>query len=82
MDQTLINYLGGAVLAALGWFARTIYDKQEAQAKSLNDFKVEVARDYVSNPELANALGDIRDDLKYIRDRLDSPNRRHTDPGN
>lgn len=80
MDQMTINLLGGAVMAGLGWFARTLWDRQEAHGKELSEFRVLVARDYVSTPELNQLLEGIKGDLRYIRNRLDeTPQRRQED---
>lgn len=82
MDQTTINLLGGAVMAGLGWFARTLWDRQEAHSKDLSDFRVLIARDYVSTGELNKIMDELKSDLRYIRDRLDeTPQRRQGDHG-
>lgn len=82
MDQTSINLAGGAVMGALGWFARMLWDRQEAQSKALADVRVMIAGEYVSNMKFNQVMGELRDDLRYIRDRLDeAPQRRHGDPG-
>jgi hypothetical protein len=81
MDQMTINLLAGAGFAALGWFARTLYDKQEAHGKDLADFKVKVATEYVPNTALSRVMDEVRSDLRYIRERLDEvpPKRRQED---
>lgn len=80
MDQSTINLIGGAVMACLGWFARTLWDKQEAHGKELADFRVLIARDYVSDAAFAQVMSELRGDIRYIRDRLDEhPQRRHGD---
>jgi hypothetical protein len=80
VDQMTINLLGGAVMAGLGWFARTLWDRQEAHGKELSDFRVLIARDYVSTVELNQIMTEVKGDLRYIRDRLDeTPMRRQSD---
>jgi len=80
MDQTTINLIGGAIMAGLGWFARTMWDKQEAHSKELADFRVLVAGEYVSNHRLNHVLVELKEDLRYIRARLDeTPQRRQSD---
>jgi hypothetical protein len=99
MDQTLINIaltialgIGGVVMGAIGWFARTLWDRIQEHSKEIADIRVKLAAEYVSNSELANAVSDIKDsvrnmtmemkaDIGYIRNRLDGlPQRRQSDP--
>ncbi len=83
MDQATINLLGGAVMAALGWFARTLWDRQEAHGRELSDFRVKVASEYVPNTKLDQSLTEIKGDIRYIRDQIDRvppPHRRAGDP--
>jgi len=82
MDQMTINLLGGAVMAGLGWFARTLWDRQEAHSKDLADIRVLLARDYVSGAMFHQVMSELKGDLRYIRDRLDeTPQRRREDQG-
>lgn len=50
--QVFFNVVGGGALAALGWFARTLYAAIEGLKADLSEHKVVVARDYVSNRDL------------------------------
>lgn len=80
MDQGTLNIIVGAILAALGWFARMLWDRQEALARDLAATNIMMARDYVSNTKLAQAFGEVRDELRYIRERIDhTPQRRQGD---
>lgn len=80
MDQMTINFLAGGAFAALGWFARTLYDQQQAHSKELADFKVKVATEYVPNTAMERVMDEVRRDLRYIRDRVDEiPQRRQED---
>lgn len=98
MDQTLINialalfiFIGGLIMGALGWFARTIWDKLQEQDRRINDLEVKLVGGYVSHNDLAGAINDIkaavvqvsaefRNDITYIRARVDNlPQRREGD---
>lgn len=69
-------------MGALGWFARMLWDRQEAHSKELANVRVMIAGDYVSKTQLAQVMTELRDDVRYIRDRLDeTPQRRHGDQG-
>lgn len=99
MDQTAINILigitmaaGGIVTAAIGWFARTLWDRLRELENRVNANEVLVARDYVSSAELAGVIVDmkaamvavvqpIQSNIEYIRHRVDGiPQRRQSDP--
>lgn len=72
MDQTTINIIIGSAMAALGWFARTLWDAQKELRADLNKLQVTVGTDYVSFNALRDVLRDLKEDLQYIRDRVDA----------
>lgn len=99
MDQTLINVivgitmaLGSVAMGALGWFARTLWDRVQEHSKEIADLRIKLAGEYVSSLELANTLNefktavsgmfnDMKADVTYIRHRVDGlPLRRQGDP--
>lgn len=99
MDQTVINiilavflFLGGVAMTAIGWFANTIWTRLHEQERRMNSLEIKLAGEYVSNPELTEAINDIKqivnqaiihmnDNLVYIRNRIDGmPQRRESDP--
>lgn len=92
MDQTILNWIAAAIMGCAGWFARMLWDRQEAHSKALNDAQAENARaiadvrillasGYVTNTKLSEVMGELKEDLRYIRDRLDeTPQRRSGDP--
>lgn len=81
MDQMIINIIGAGIMAGLGWWARTLWDRIEALSEKLATFQVKVAGEYVSNERMNATLGEMKADLRYIRQRLDeNPNRRASDP--
>lgn len=99
MDQTVINILGGiamvvggVIMSALGWFARTLWDRLRELENRVTANEILVARDYVSSTELASVIVDmkaamvavvqpIQSNIEYIRHRVDGiPQRRQSDP--
>lgn len=80
MDQTTLNFIAGGVMACLGWFARMLWERQEAHSKEIADVKILIAGSYVSNSKLGEVLSELKGDLRYIRDRMDeTPQRRQGD---
>lgn len=99
MDQTVINIMlaitlavGGVITTAIGWFARTLWDRLRELENRVTTNEVLVARDYVSSAELASVIVDmkaamvavvqpIQSNIEYIRHRVDGiPQRRQSDP--
>lgn len=80
MDQTTLNIAAGAVMGTLGWFARMLWDRQQAHDKELADIRILIAGSYVTNTKLGAVISELKEDLRYIRDKLDEvPARRHGD---
>lgn len=81
MDQTTLNFIAGGGLAALGWFARMLWERQEAHGREIADVRILIAGSYVTHTKLGEVMDGLKEDLRYIRDRLDeTPQRRHSDP--
>ena len=74
--QSLINLAGGAALAALGWFARQVWDAVAELRRNVKDIEVAMPTNYVRKDEFADAIRDIRHDLdvgfRRIYDKLDA----------
>ncbi len=73
--QTLINVGGSVGLTVLGWYlsaqraaTKDAEQKREALKQELTDFRIEVARDYVTTHDLA----DIKTTLVRIETKLDA----------
>lgn len=71
MEQSLINYIFGAVLAGLGWFGRTLWDATQRLKDDLKDVEIDVATNYVRKVELDKRLDKIENILSRIWDSLD-----------
>jgi hypothetical protein len=71
MEQSVINYILGAGLACIGWFARTLWDATQKLKEDLKDVEVDMAANYVRKIELDNRLDKIENMLSRIWDSLD-----------
>ncbi len=65
--QFLINIGGTAALATAGWFIRTALAEGKEQREKLTDFRVEVAKEYVTHADLRR----IEDALVRIEAKID-----------
>lgn len=80
MEQTVINIIAGVICAVGGWFANALYVQVRELAKEVSELKVEVAGKYVTRDTLAAVMGELKEDVRYIRERLDeTPQRRRSD---
>lgn len=73
--QTLFNVGSMALLTIIGWFLNAqrakqnaVDDKVAAQEKELTNFRIEVAKDYVTTHDLA----DIKNSLVRIETKIDA----------
>ena len=77
--QTIINLAGGAILAALGWFARQVWDAVAELRKQIHTIEVELPSHYVRRDEFTEFAREIRDISKQIFDRISSLEQRKAD---
>ena len=69
--QSIFNLVGGAILCAVGWWCREIWDSVKTLKNSLQDVEVDLAKNYVSKAEINSRLDRIDNILEKIFDRLD-----------
>lgn len=70
--QTLINLGIGTAVAAIGWFARTLWEADQKLRDDLKQIEVMLPGSYVHKDDFRRELGEIKDLLNKIFDRLDS----------
>jgi len=70
--QNTINFIGGAVISVLGWFARELW----TEVKNLKDEIVEMEREVLSNhvrrDDYRQDMKEVKEMLSKIFDRLDN----------
>jgi hypothetical protein len=65
--QEIINTGIGAALAAIGWFARTIYDSLNELKQDIDSHKLHVSENYVKKSEVET----LRNEMDKRFDRLE-----------
>ncbi len=70
--QSLINIVLGLVLAAGGWFARTLWDAVQELKADLSNLRVEIAKDYLPRNDFNRLADELKDMLGKIFDKLDN----------
>jgi len=69
--QSLINLAAGAALAAMGWFARVIWEAVAELRKDLHSFEAELPDKYVRRDEYSATMVRIENMIEKIFDRLE-----------
>jgi len=70
--QSIINIVLGGILAAGGWFARTLWDAVQELKSDLSNLRVEIARDYLPRNDFNRLADELKEMLGKIFDKLDN----------
>lgn len=70
--QHVLNFAIGAVLAALGWFARQLWDAVAALRDDIRTLERNLPVHYVRKDDFVEAVRRIEDMLGKIFDKLDA----------
>ena len=68
MEQTLLNWLFGSVMAILGWLGKTLWDAVQELKNDMKDIEVNLPKDYVSKEDYKSDIKDIKEMLKELYD--------------
>lgn len=71
-SQMMINLAAGGVLAALGWFARVLWEAITKLQEDLHQLEVDLPSHYVRRDEFSDNMKEIKEMLGKIFDRLDN----------
>lgn len=69
--QTVWNAILGGLTGFLGWFAKELYTTMTGLKEDLNQFRVEVARDYIPKSEVKALRDELMSALRRIEDKLE-----------
>ena len=69
--QSLINTALGAILAAVGWFARQLWDAVDGLKKNVHQIEVDLPKTYVMKDDLDKRMAHIEDMFQRIYNKLD-----------
>ena len=70
--QNLINLVGGAALAVIGWFARQLWDAVQKLKSDMSSLELSISNNYVKKDDFKDGVKELKDMLGKIFDRLDS----------
>ena len=69
--QVIINIAAGALLAAIGWWCREIWDSLKSLKSDLQRIEIDLPKNYVSKSEINTRFDKIDSILERIFDKLD-----------
>jgi len=69
--QSIVNLAGGAILVAVGWWCKEIWDSVKALAKDVKAIEVDLPTNYVRKVDIDARLDKIDNVLERIFDKLD-----------
>lgn len=70
--QHIINLVGGAALAVIGWFARQLWDAVQKLKADMSRLELSISDNYVKKDDWKDGIREIRDMLGKIFDKLDN----------
>lgn len=69
--QSIFNLIGGATIAAGGWFAREIWGAVKELRRDLHELEVDLPKSYVSKFDMDKRMDHIETMFQRIYDKLD-----------
>jgi aspartate aminotransferase-like enzyme len=70
--QDIINIGGGAFIAAIGWFARQLYESVNRLRDDVHQIEVELPTNYVRRDEYSDTMKRIESIVEKIFAKLDT----------
>lgn len=70
--QTVINISGGSLLAALGWFAREIWDAVKELRRDIHRIERDLPEIYARKDEVREASREMREDMRQGFNKIES----------
>ena len=69
--QAIMNLVGGAAIAAGGWFAREIWGAVKELQRDLHEIEVDLPKSYVSKMDLDKRMEHIEAMFQRIYDKIE-----------
>lgn len=70
--QTLFNFAGSAVLAAIGWWCRQIWDSVQALKEDVKKIEIDLPTNYVKKDEIKDRFDRIEALFDKLYEKLDN----------
>jgi hypothetical protein len=70
--QPLFNFVGGAILVAVGWWCKEIWTSVKSLKEDIQEIEVDLPKNYVTKKDIETRFDRIDATLERLFDRLDS----------
>lgn len=70
--QPVFNLVGGAILVAVGWWCKEIWDSVKALKEDIKKIEIDLSKNYVSKADIESRLDKIDATLERIFDKLEN----------
>ena len=70
-SQTLINFIGGAILTLGGWLGRELWSAVKELRADLHQLEIDLPTKYVAKEDLDKRMQHIEDMFQRIYDKID-----------
>lgn len=77
--QTLFNIAVGSVVAAIGWFARALWDAVASLREDLHSLERELPKTYLAKDEFKEGIREIKEILGEMFRKIDALNDKKAD---
>ena len=68
----MFNFIGGAILVAVGWWCKEIWDSVKTLKEDIKAIEIDLPKHYVSKADIESRLDKIDATLERIFDKLES----------
>ena len=70
--QLVFNLVGGAVLVAVGWWCKEIWDSVKTLKNDIQAIEIDLPKNYVSKKDIESRFDKIDATLERLFDRLEA----------
>ena len=70
--QPLFNFVGGAILVAVGWWCKEIWNSVKSLKEDIQAIEVDLPKNYVTKKDIETRFDRIDATLERLFDRLDA----------
>jgi len=70
--QPVFNFIGGAILVAVGWWCKEIWNSVKSLKENIQAIEVDLPKNYVTKKDIENRFDRIDATLERLFDRLDA----------
>jgi hypothetical protein len=70
--QPMFNFIGGAILVAVGWWCKEIWNSVKSLKEDIRAIEVDLPKHYVSKADIESRLDKIDATLERIFDKLEN----------